>query len=41
MQRSIELGDEELIKKLEGLGKRLKIVLSNSVVTDPVTKKKK
>ena len=35
-----ELGDEELIKKLEGLGKRLKIVLSNSVVTDPDTKKK-
>jgi phosphatidylserine/phosphatidylglycerophosphate/cardiolipin synthase-like enzyme len=35
-----ELGDEELIKKLEGLSKRLKIVLSNSVVTDPKTKKK-
>jgi phosphatidylserine/phosphatidylglycerophosphate/cardiolipin synthase-like enzyme len=35
-----ELGDEELIKKLEGLGKRLEIVLSNSVQTDPKTKKK-
>lgn len=35
-----ELGDEELIQKLEHLGKRLKIVLSNSVVTDPKTKKK-
>lgn len=35
-----ELGDEELIKKLEGLGKRLRIVLSNSVETDPDTKKK-
>jgi phosphatidylserine/phosphatidylglycerophosphate/cardiolipin synthase-like enzyme len=35
-----ELGDEELIKKLEGLGKRLEIVLSNSVQTDTKTKKK-
>ncbi|PWT77619.1 MAG: hypothetical protein C5B58_16495 [Acidobacteria bacterium] len=35
-----ELGDEELIQKLEGLGNRLKIVLSNSVVTNPDTKKK-
>lgn len=35
-----ELGDEELIQKLLGLGKRLKIVLSNSVVTDKKTKKK-
>ena len=35
-----ELGDEELIKKLEKLGKRLELVLSNSVVTDPTTKKK-
>lgn len=35
-----ELGDEQLLKKLEGLGKRLEIVLSNSVVTDPKTKKK-
>jgi phosphatidylserine/phosphatidylglycerophosphate/cardiolipin synthase-like enzyme len=35
-----ELGDEELIKKLETLGQRLKIVLSNSVVTDAKTKKK-
>ena len=35
-----ELGDEELIKKLEGLGKRLEIVLSNSVQTDAKTKKK-
>jgi len=35
-----ELGDEELIKKPEGLGKRLEIVLSNSVVTDAGTKKK-
>ncbi len=35
-----ELGDEELIKTLEKLGKRLHIVLSNSVQTDPKTKKK-
>jgi phosphatidylserine/phosphatidylglycerophosphate/cardiolipin synthase-like enzyme len=35
-----ELGDEELIKKLEGLGKRLHVVLSNSVQVDPKTKKK-
>jgi phosphatidylserine/phosphatidylglycerophosphate/cardiolipin synthase-like enzyme len=35
-----ELGDEELIQKLEHLGKKLEIVLSNSVVTDPKTKKK-
>lgn len=35
-----ELGDEELIAKLEGLGKRLQIVLSNSVGEDKVTKKK-
>lgn len=35
-----ELGDEELIKMLEKLGKRLELVLSNSVVTDPTTKKK-
>ncbi len=35
-----ELGDEELIEKLEGLGERLEIVLSNSAVTDPATKKK-
>ena len=35
-----ELGDEELIRKLEKLGKRLNIVLSNSVVTDRKTKKK-
>jgi phosphatidylserine/phosphatidylglycerophosphate/cardiolipin synthase-like enzyme len=35
-----ELGDEELVRKLEKLGKRLKIVLSNSVVTDEKTKKK-
>lgn len=35
-----ELGDEELIEKLEGLGKRLEIVLSNSVTVDPDTKKK-
>jgi phosphatidylserine/phosphatidylglycerophosphate/cardiolipin synthase-like enzyme len=35
-----ELGDEELIQKLEGLGKRLQIVLSNSVVTDTKTNKK-
>lgn len=42
-----ELGDEELIKKLEGLGARLQIVLSNSVasqntgVKDPKTGKNK
>src|SRR6185369_2995895 len=35
-----ELGDEELIARLEGLGKKLQIVLSDSAVTDPVTKKK-
>jgi phosphatidylserine/phosphatidylglycerophosphate/cardiolipin synthase-like enzyme len=35
-----ELGDEELIRRLEGLGKRLQIILSNSVVTDELTKKK-
>jgi phosphatidylserine/phosphatidylglycerophosphate/cardiolipin synthase-like enzyme len=35
-----ELGDAELIAKLAGLGKRLRIVLSNSVVTDEKTKKK-
>jgi phosphatidylserine/phosphatidylglycerophosphate/cardiolipin synthase-like enzyme len=35
-----ELGDEELIRKLEKLGKKLNIVLSNSVVTDRKTKKK-
>lgn len=35
-----ELGDEQLIAKLEGLGKRLQIVLSNAVVTDEKTKKK-
>ena len=35
-----ELGDEELIEKLEHLGARLEVVLSNSVVTDPKTKKK-
>jgi len=35
-----ELGDEELIKKLEGLGKRLEIVLSNSVGEDKATKAK-
>ncbi|HSP17725.1 MAG TPA: phospholipase D-like domain-containing protein [Thermoanaerobaculia bacterium] len=29
-----ELGDEELIQKLEGLGKRLQIILSNSVQTE-------
>ena len=32
-----ELNDEELIRKLEGLGPRLKIVLSNSVVKDEET----
>lgn len=42
-----ELGDEELLQKLEGLGKRLQIVLSNTVATedtgeiDPETGKKK
>jgi len=35
-----ELGDEQLIKKLTALKKRLHIVLSNSVVTDTKTKKK-
>lgn len=35
-----ELGDEELITKLEGLGKRLEIVLSNSESTDADTKDK-
>lgn len=35
-----ELGDEELIGKLKGLGKRLEIVLSNSVTTDARTKEK-
>ena len=35
-----ELGDEELIAKLEGLGKRLQVVLSNSDVTDADTKAK-
>jgi len=35
-----ELGDEQLIVALEGLGNRLDIVLSNSVVTDEKTKKK-
>ncbi len=35
-----ELGDEELIKKLEHLGDKLEIVLSNSVVVDPKTKEK-
>ena len=35
-----ELGDEELIQKLEKLGDKLEIVLSNSVVTDLETKKK-
>ena len=35
-----ELGDDELIGKLEKLGKRLRIVLSNAVQTDPNTKKK-
>jgi len=33
-----ELHDEELLQKLEGLGTRLKIVLSNAVETDAVTK---
>jgi len=35
-----ELGDEELIKMLEGLGKRMEIVLSNSVGEDKATKQK-
>jgi phosphatidylserine/phosphatidylglycerophosphate/cardiolipin synthase-like enzyme len=35
-----ELGDEELIEKLEGLGKRLEIVLSNSVGEDKDTGEK-
>jgi phosphatidylserine/phosphatidylglycerophosphate/cardiolipin synthase-like enzyme len=35
-----ELGDEELIARLEGLGKRLQIVLSDSAGVDPITKKK-
>lgn len=35
-----ELSDEELLKKLEGLGKRLEIVLSNSVGEDKATKQK-
>ncbi len=35
-----ELGDDELIRKLEKLGKRLRIVLSNAVQTDPTTRKK-
>jgi phosphatidylserine/phosphatidylglycerophosphate/cardiolipin synthase-like enzyme len=35
-----ELHDEELIKKLEGLGKRLRIVLSNAVATDEETDEK-
>jgi phosphatidylserine/phosphatidylglycerophosphate/cardiolipin synthase-like enzyme len=35
-----ELNDEELITKLEGLGKRLRIILSNAVQTDPNTGKK-
>lgn len=35
-----ELGDEELIATLEGLGAKLKIVLSNSVVVDPDTNEK-
>jgi len=35
-----ELHDEELLKKLEGLGTRLKIVLSNAVATDPETNEK-
>ena len=34
-----ELGDEELIQRLEGLGKRLQIVLSNSAATDESTGK--
>ena len=33
-----ELHDEELVQKLEGLGKRLNIVLSNAVETDASTK---
>jgi phosphatidylserine/phosphatidylglycerophosphate/cardiolipin synthase-like enzyme len=35
-----ELKDEELISKLESIGKRLHIVLSNSVETDPDTDEK-
>lgn len=35
-----ELGDEQLLKTLEHLGDKLAVVLSNSVVTDPQTKKK-
>jgi len=35
-----ELHDDELLQKLEGLGKRLQIVLANAVVTDPKTKVK-
>jgi phosphatidylserine/phosphatidylglycerophosphate/cardiolipin synthase-like enzyme len=35
-----ELGDEELIQKLEGLGNKLEIILSNSVATDSDTGKK-
>jgi phosphatidylserine/phosphatidylglycerophosphate/cardiolipin synthase-like enzyme len=35
-----ELGDEELIEKLEKLGKRLSVVLSNAVKTEAGTKKK-
>jgi hypothetical protein len=35
-----ELGDEELIARLEGLGKRLQIVLSDAATVDPITKKK-
>jgi phosphatidylserine/phosphatidylglycerophosphate/cardiolipin synthase-like enzyme len=35
-----ELQDAELLAKLEGLGKRLRIVLSNAVVTDDATKEK-
>ncbi len=36
-----ELNDEELIAKLENLGKRLHIVLSNAVETNPDTKEKR
>jgi phosphatidylserine/phosphatidylglycerophosphate/cardiolipin synthase-like enzyme len=35
-----ELGDQQLISKLSGLGDRLQIVLSNSVATDETTKEK-
>lgn len=35
-----ELGDEQLIRSLEGLGHRLHIVLSNSMKTDPKSRKK-